>query len=225
MSREELTGPTALTGSRSVQRWVSFGFGEGGGGDGEEHDRYWLQRVTVVNGRPPEGLTVGCKVSRRESEGTRPPFDPTVHAPRLHLEGSMEARLSSRTAEEASLQASWQGQPWRVALLLTFTHSPAFWALPKEERAATFLRLPDAGSSAGDLLRRLVHRLYRARSRPGNGESAWDYLAYFEMLPAEVAHLREHLGEMRDRRRNPLWTHVTRESELWMTKETKAPTT
>src|SRR5688500_16491774 len=181
--REELSGATAvpLAGSRAMQRWVSFSFGHGGeaGEASEEHERYWLQKVTAVKGRPPDGLQLGCKVIRRESEGTRPPF-----ASGVHLEGNLEARLSSRTSDETALQASWQRQPWRVSLLLTFAHSPAFWALPKEERAATYLRLPDvtAGNHAANdtVLGRVIHRLYRTRSRQGQDAATWDYLAYFE---------------------------------------------
>ena len=64
----------------------------------------------------------------------------------------------------------------------------------------------------------VLRRLYRARSSSGPS-SDWDYLAFFEMQPRDVAHVREHLGELRDRRSNALFNHVNREVELWMTRQ------
>ena len=56
-----------------------------------------------------------------------------------------------------------------------------------------------------------MRRLYRVRSVPG---AEWDYLAYLEMQPEDVAHVREHLAHLRDRKQNPLRTDVVREVEL-----------
>jgi hypothetical protein len=201
---------------------VSFAFGAGGSRtDGVEHpgeelDRYQLQSVVRVQGLTPPGLIAGSHVVRREAEGSR-----AAVSSELHLSGTLQLRQSTRLREQGALMAAWRNKPGRVALLLTFTHAPAFWALPKEQRSATFLRLPDTsvesdGKRPDLLLKRIVHRLYRATTSPG---SEWDYLAYFEMLPTDVAHVRERLGQLRDRRDNKLWTHVKRETELWMVKD------
>jgi hypothetical protein len=219
---DEHTSATATTVSDS-KRWVSFGFGPGNarapdGGEhlGEELDRYHLQAVVRVQGLVPPGLIAGVHVVRRETDGSRAPSGAEL----LHLPGTLQPRRSTRVRDEAALMAAWAGRPGRVALLLTFAHAPAFWALPKEQRAGTFLRLPDTGAEAevkrpDTLMKRIVHRLYRSPSP----ESEWDYLAYFEMLPTDVAHLRERLAQLRDRRENKLWTHVKREAELWMVKD------
>jgi hypothetical protein len=221
---DEHTSPAATTVSDS-KRWVSFGFGSSAtradGGEhahvhaGEELDRYHLQAVVRVSGLVPPGLMAGSHVVRREAEGSRAPSSAD-----LHLHGTLQPRRSTQGREEVALTAAWSNKPGRVALLLTFAHFPAFWALPKEQRAGTFLRLPDTGvepdlKRPDTLMKRIVHRLYRATS-PG---SDWDYLAYFEMLPTDVAHVRDRLGQLRDKRDNKLWTHVKRETELWMVKD------
>jgi hypothetical protein len=71
-------------------------------------------------------------------------------------------------------------------------------------------------------MQRVLHRLYRARSS-GSSSSEWDYLAFFEMQPRDVAYFREHLAELRDRRANALFNHVNREVELWMTRQPPQP--
>lgn len=216
---DEHSGTTAT--AADTKRWVSFAFGNGAvrpdehGHGADEPERYSLQAVVRVQGLVPTGLITGSHVVRREGDGTRAPLSAD-----LHLTGTLEARRSSRPSDEKTLLSSWSSKPGRVALLLTLTHAPAFWALPKEQRAGTYLRLPDTGVEAESkrpdtLMKRIVHRLYRAPS-PG---SDWDYLAYFEMLPTDVAHLRERLIQVRDRRENKLCSYVKREAELWMVKD------
>jgi hypothetical protein len=105
----------------------------------------------------------------------------------------------------------------RVALVILFSHAPAYWSLPTEGRSQTYLGWSGAqfGKRPG-VMGRVLRRLYKASALPA---SQWDYLAYLEMQPQDVAHVREHLADLRDVKRNPAHGQVVREVELWLTKQ------
>jgi hypothetical protein len=237
MVRPEITGslehdsssaPASATPApktHAVRRWVSFGFGaeaagasQGGRGEQggfEENGRYRLEAIQVVRGTAPAGMAPGLFVTRREHEGIRPP----AGAAGVTLSGVAEMSRSTPEAAEAHLLRVWAGSPWRVGLVLAFSHAPAFWALPAEQRGATYLGLHEAPREPrARILSTVLRRLYRARNSSGPS-SDWDYLAFFEMQPRDVAHVRELLSELRDRRSNALFNHVNREVELWMTRQ------
>jgi hypothetical protein len=211
------------------RRWVTFSFGSlamlEAAPAGEEEGPRDLYRLEVMRGirgatLPSEltALTPSCPVARREMESLRPP---SVAGPAL--QGSVDAKHSSDEEETRGLTSAWSRSPWRVALVLLFTHCPEYWTLPREGRSPTYL-----GWSAAQLSRRpgimgrVLRRLYRAGSLPA---SQWDYLAYLEMQPQDVAHVRDQLAELRDARQNPLRSMVVREAELWLTKQVNGTTT
>jgi hypothetical protein len=236
MVRPEITGslehdssssPASTTPApkaHAFRRWVSFAFGaeaagvsqagRGEQGGFEEMGRYRLEAIQVVRGTAPAGLAPGLFVTRREHEGIRGPSGGA-----LTLSGVAEMGRSTPEAVETHLLRVWAGSPWRVGLVLAFSHAPAFWALPAEQRGATYLGLHEAPREPrARIMGTVLRRLYKARS--SNGPSSdWDYLAFFEMQPRDVAHVREHLSELRDRRSNALFNHVNREVELWMTRQ------
>jgi len=224
-------GTTPVPKSQAIRRWVSFAFGADSTGVAaagrqssfgdqrdqvgfEEMGRYRLEAIQVVRGSAPAGVGPGLLVSRREHEGIRPPGGGP-----LALSGVAELNRSTPEMVEQHLLRAWAGSPWRVGLLLAFSHTPAFWALPVEQRGATYLGLHEAPREPrARILGTVFRRLYRARNSSG-ASSDWDYLAFFEMQPRDVAHVREHLAEIRDRRSNALFNHVNREVELWMTRQ------
>jgi hypothetical protein len=211
---------------QTVRRWATFSFGSASMAEAsaaEEEgprDLYRLEAVRAVRGAslPSElaALTPSCLVVRREMESVRPP---SVTGPAL--QGSVDTKHSSDEEETRGLASAWSASPWRVALVLLFTHSPEYWTLPREGRSPTYL-----GWSAAQLgkrptiMGRVLRRLYRSGSVPA---SAWDYLAYLEMQPEDVAHVREQLAHLRDARHNPLRSLVLREAELWLTKQVSGP--
>ena len=185
-------------------------------------DRYRLEALRIVSGGPTlssdlAALTPGCFVARRETESVRPPG-----ASPPALQGALELKYSSDDSETSGLISAWSRSPWRVALVLLFSNSAASWSTPRDGRGQTYLGWHGAPlPKHPDILTRVLRRLYRVRSVPG---AEWDYLAYLEMQPEDVAHVREHLAHLRDRKQNPLRTDVVREVELWMTKQVDAST-
>jgi hypothetical protein len=228
LERDSASPPASTTPgpkTHAVRRWVSFAFGaEAAGsqagrgeqqqGSFDETGRYRLEAIQVIRGAPPAGLAPGLFVTRREHEAIRAP----AGGP-LTLSGVAEMSRSTSETGESHLLRVWAGSPWRVGLVLAFSHASPFWALPAEQRGATYLGLHEAPREPrGRVLGAVLRRLYRARSSSGPS-SDWDYLAFFEMQPRDVAHVREHLSELRDRRSNALFNHVNREVELWMTRQ------
>jgi hypothetical protein len=179
-------------------------------------DQYRLEVVRAIGATTLSvelaALMPGCPVGRSEIESVRPA---AVTFPAL--QGSLDVRLSSTDGDADRLAAGWARSPWRVALVLLFSQHPAFWAEPKERREPVYLGWPRPPHGAGSrLMGRVLRRLYRCRALPA---SQWDYIAYLEMQPEDVAHVREHLTELRDPKKNLPRAQVAREVELWMTKQ------
>ncbi len=185
---------------------------EDDGEDGALFERYHLEVIRSVAGSALpselEAMAPACPVVRAEIDSTRPPL---LTAP--GLQGSLDVKLSSNETECARLAASWSRSPWRVALVLLLAHQPSSWSLPKERRDPLYLGWQKPQASPWS---RVLRRLYRSRALPA---SEWDYLAYVEMQPEDVAHVREHLTHLRDPKRNPSRGQVAREVELWLTKQ------
>jgi hypothetical protein len=195
---------------RVTHTWASFAFdgdprGESESG-GRPVDRYRLEAITAFRG-PATALRSGQPVHRIESTGSRPPA-----APAGALVGSIESLASSGADAQAELARRWSESRWRVALLLPFTLSPAWWGMPREERPPTHLCwTQDAPESP--IFERALRTLYRARALP---DAQWDFLAYLEMQPQDVAPIRERLAELR---KHAGMVYVERAVELWMTKD------
>ena len=220
---------------QTTRRWVTFSFDvqaaqaansqpgvhhlKDATGENDEDDPPWdlyrLEAVRAIQGATladPASLLPGCLVRRRENESARPP---TVSA--TSLQGAVELKHSSNDDENSGLITSWAKSPWRVALVILFSHAPSYWALPSEGRSQTYLGWSAAslGKRPG-VMGRVLRRLYKASWLPA---AQWDYLAYLEMQPQDVAHVREHLAGLRDVKRNPAHGQVVREVELWLTKQ------
>jgi hypothetical protein len=185
----------------------------------EPGDIYRLEVVRAVGASTLSSdlaaLMPGSLVGRSEIEATRPA---AASAP--VLQGSLDVKLSSSDDDSRRLVSSWSRSPWRVALVLLIAHHPSFWSLSKDARDPIYLGWHKAQPAPWTrLMGRVLRRLYRSRALPA---SEWDYIAYLEMQPQDVAHVREHLTELRDPKRNRPRAHVAREVELWMTKQIDA---
>jgi hypothetical protein len=93
--------------------------------------------------------------------------------------------------------------------------SPAWWRLTREERPPAHLCWTQ-GSTDSPIVARALRTLYRARALP---DAEWDFLAYLEMQPQDVAPIRRVLADLCDPGRNPWFAHVERIAELWMTRD------
>jgi hypothetical protein len=214
-------GSTNETAPGVARRWVRFTAATDAGNATETTDadaHYRLEAIRTVRGAPLMGYPAGGAIHRREGESAA--LIPTRVGPASPswLAGAAEPKRSCTPEHEGRLLGAWGQSPWRVALLVAFRHTRTFWALPREQRAATYLGFGDDArkEARAPVLGRVIQRLYRGRNVP---DSEWDYLAYFEMQPPEVAYVREYLSNLREPRNNPLWSFVDRETELWMIRQ------
>ena len=194
---------------RVTHTWASFSFDGDPRGESESArpvDRYRLEAINAFRG-PYAGLRSGQSVHRLETTGTRAPA-----ATPGALVGSIENLASSGAEAQAELARRWSESRWRVALLIPFTLSPAWWGMPREERPATHLCWTQ-GTPESPIFDRALRTLYRARALP---DAQWDFLAYLEMQPQAVAPIRQRLAELR---KQPGMVHIERAVELWMTKD------
>jgi hypothetical protein len=213
-----LSGPSVeesgeASGGRVNHSWVSFAFADESAGEidaGRPGERYRLEAMNVVRGPQATGLRCGQAVSRIETTGARPP----ASSPGV-LVGSAEPVASSTPETRAELARRWSDSRWRVALLIPMALSPSWWGLAREERPPAHLCWTQ-GSADSPIVARAMRTLYRARTLRG---AEWDFLAYLEMQPQDVAPIRQALAELRDHRKNPCFTHVERTLELWMTRD------
>ncbi len=179
--------------------------------------RFHLEAVHVTRGPRVEpstllpGFQPGMTVVRRELSAPRRPAGLGAPAT-LPMLGAIDPRHSSADEDVAALLRQWHGNPFRVAMVLACAHSRAWLDAKPEDRNFDHLATPDIGRLPGSL-RRVVRQLHRGN--PVGGDD-WDTFAYFEMLPAHVAHLREYLAEQRESRR--MARLVEREVEIWMIK-------
>jgi chlorite dismutase len=93
------------------------------------------------------------------------------------------------------------------AALIPITKSPAWWALPQDERRAIFETRSHHIADSMAYLPRVARRLYHAREL---GE-AFDFLTWFEFAPEHAGAFDELLGILRSREE---WAFVVREVEI-----------
>ncbi len=104
----------------------------------------------------------------------------------------------------------------KLVVLIPLTKSSAWWQLAHDERDAIFRGRGRPGHvTVGLPYARTIRRLlYHSRTLPGAG---WDFLTYFEFSPERRADFVALLAGLRDEARNPEWSYVARESEVWLT--------
>lgn len=181
-------------------------------------DRYQVEEVRTVRGRPLPELSARWLMTRVESQGAI-----ASSSAAIRLEGVAQHTLYTTAAERTELERISRAEGPGLAVLIPITKSPAWWRLAQDERNAYFHHSPahEGHTAIGSRYAPRIHRrLYQARTIPG---STWDFLTYFEMTAADVDVFREMLAHMRDPARNPEWQFVDREVEIWMSKRSAAP--
>ena len=106
-----------------------------------------------------------------------------------------------------------------VAVVVPIRKTAAWWALPQDERMAHFNERDDeAGHTAigADYVDRVYRELYHTRYSVESTDH--DFIACFEFDRADAGAFQKLLARLRDPAKNPEWTFVDREYEVWMTK-------
>lgn len=173
-------------------------------------DRFRIEEVRAVRGEPLAGLSVGGALCRIESTAGLPSGDG-------NLTGVLQHLGYTRAAERAALATTELAGPRAVCVLIPMTKSSAWWQLAHDERDAIFRGSGRPGHVNVGLpfARVILRKAYHCRPLPG---TAWDFLTYFEFLPERRAEFMELLAGLRDPERNPEWSYVEREAEVWLSR-------
>ena len=177
---------------------------------GSTLDRYRVAEVRAVRGAPLAGLSVGAAFFRVQS---------TVELPSGagDLVGVTQHLGYTRAAERAELATTEVPGAEATCVLIPMTKSSAWWQLAHDERDAIFRGSGRPGHvNVGLPFARTISRtLYHSRPVPGAG---FDFLTYFEFLPARRGEFVELLRGLRDEAKNPEWGYVERECEVWLSR-------
>lgn len=171
-------------------------------------ERYRVEDVRTVRGAPLAGFTEGDALFRTESTGALP-------AGEGDLVGVLQHLVYMRAAEREPLATTEEPGPNAVCVLIPMNKSAAWWQLAADERDSLFRGSGRPGhvEVGRPFARTITRRLYHGRPLPGAG---WDFLTYFEFLPERRDDFLKLLAGLRDLERNPEWSYVERESEVWL---------
>lgn len=173
-------------------------------------DSYRITDVRAVRGEPLAGLSVGAPLFRVQS---------TVELPSGagDLVGVTQHLGYTRAAERAELATTEVPGAGAICVLIPMTKSSTWWQLAHDERDAIFRGSGRPGHvNVGLPFARVISRtLYHSRPVPG---ASFDFLTYFEFLPERRGEFLELLRGLRDEARNPEWSYVERECEVWLSR-------
>jgi len=114
-------------------------------------------------------------------------------------------RYTTRAEQTRLAGAPDLGRPSATCgALIAIDKSPAWWALPQDERRAIFERHTPIGL---DYLAAVARRLYHGRDVGGE----FDFLTWFEFADADRAMFDELVARLRA---SEEWRHVTREVDV-----------
>jgi chlorite dismutase len=99
--------------------------------------------------------------------------------------------------------------PGNTAVLIPIRKSAEWWAMAHDQRGEHFHKKHTPTGAA--YVERVFRKLYHARYLG----SPYDFLTYFEFVPADAGYFRELLAELRATEE---WKYVEEEFEVWLTK-------
>jgi hypothetical protein len=182
---------------------------------------YRVDKVAPVRGKPGVTVEPGSTVIRVETAvrlpvGAARTAGLLFHGLPQHLQyttGAQRADLNKRSRPELA-----PGKD-TVAVIIPIRKSPAWWALPADERMAYFQKKGDRiGHTAigAEYVDRIYRKLYHTRYAVESADH--DFITYFEFERAHTDDFQSLLKRLRDPEQNPEWNFVDREYEIWTTK-------
>jgi len=106
-----------------------------------------------------------------------------------------------------------------TAVLIPISKSAQWWQLAQDVRQ-TYFEKTESREGHTSIGLRYADRVYRKlyHSRYAGTSLPYDFLTYFEFRSSHKNDFKALLAELRDTERNPEWTYVKLEYEIWMTK-------
>ena len=186
-------------------------------------DAYRVDAVRSVRGKLAGLPPPGSKLTRLES-GVRRSFDRDTNPSALFTGVTGPLHYTSRAQrDDLGHRSRSELTPTleTVSVLIPIRKSASWWGLAHDERHQHFQALSGQhGHTAigAAYAERLYRKLYHAG--PDLGVD-YDFLTYFEFERSRVPDFENLLAELRNEERNPEWSCVESEQEIWMTRVAK----
>ena len=177
--------------------------------DGAIRNRYRVNAVEVIQGPPPTLPKPGWDLHRIEAA------TPMAASAPVLLQGvTGTAQYTDSKAHYAAangLPALPASSGPVLAVIIPLRKTAAWYALPHDQRKAKIPAHVDLGVPFIPAIHR---RLFHSRDYSKD----YDFLTYFEFRAADEPQFRQLCQALRDPKRNPEWTYIDRDCEIWLTK-------
>ncbi len=189
-------------------------------------NKYSIYDTNKVIGKAPAGLAQGWGVVRIESDAPLELPEEFRSTPKgrivifrgvtqnLHYTSDIQRQELNKRS-----RAEFEPSNETTAVLIPIGKSLKWWQLAQDQREAHFqTRGKYKGHTAIGLsyvdrvFRKLYHSRYIGASAP------YDFLTYFEFNNHKRDDFKMLLNELRDTSRNPEWSYIELEYEIWMKK-------
>lgn len=188
--------------------------------------KYRIDAITPVIGKVPAGLAQGWGVVRIESDAPLElpeEFQSTPKGRIIIFRGVTQNLHYTSEAQRQELnkrsRAEFEPSNETTAVLIPIGKSLTWWQLAQDQREAHF---QTSGKYKGhtaiglSYVDRVFRKLYHSRY---TGDPAhYDFLTYFEFNDRHRDDFNMLLSELRDTARNPEWSYIELEYEIWMKK-------
>ena len=189
-------------------------------------NKYSICDINNVIGKAPAGLAQGWGVVRIESDARLELPEEFQSTPKgriiifrgvtqnLHYTSDIQRQELNKRS-----RAEFEPSNETTAVLIPIGKSLTWWQLAQDQREAHFQTSckykghTTIGLSYVDrVFRKLYHSRYIGASAP------YDFLTYFEFNNHKRDDFKMLLNELRDTSRNPEWSYIELEYEIWMKK-------
>ncbi len=176
---------------------------------GAIRNRYRVNAVEVIQGPTPPLPQPGWELHRIEAA------TPTAASAPVQFQG--ETGTAQYTDPKAPYAAA-NGLPTIpattdpvLAVIIPLRKTASWYALTQEQRKAQIPAHVDLGVPYIPTIHR---RLFHSRTFTKD----YDFLTYFEFRASDEPQFRQLCRALRDPKRNPEWTYIDRDCEIWLTK-------
>lgn len=185
--------------------------------------RYHVEGIVSVTGEIPTELAPGWSMLRVERDTPVQLPEDALPDQLVVFRGVTKHLFYTARMKRDELNKRSRGElepsPETAAVLIPIAKATAWWQLAQDQRQAYFDRHGvREGHTAIGL--RYVDRVFRKlyHSRYLDAPSPYDFLTYFEFPKSHTDDFKRLVAELRDLDRNPEWSFVTLEFEVWLTK-------
>ena len=176
---------------------------------GAIRNRYRVNAVEVIKGPTPPLPQPGWELHRIEAA-----TPPAASSPVQFQGETGAAQYTDPNAPYAAangLAALPADANPVLAVIIPLRKTAAWYALNQDQRKALIPAHVDVGVP---FIKTIHRRLFHSRAFSKD----YDFITYFEFRASDETRFRQLCQALRDPKRNPEWTYIDRDFEVWLTK-------